>query len=379
MENFNYQCTTKIIFGKDTENKVGKELKGYKVLLHYGGGSIKKTGLYDKIINSLNENKIEFVELSGVVPNPRIGLVRKGVELCRRENIDFILAVGGGSVIDSAKAIAAGFYYEGDAWDLFTGTEIKKMLPVGVVLTIPAAGSESSTASVITNDETKQKYHFGSELARPQFAIMNPELTKTLPDYQTACGVADMMAHIFERYFTNTKHVDLTDELCEATLRSIIKNARLVLSEPGNYDYRAEIMLAGKIAHDDSLGIGREEDWASHTIEHQLSAYYDIAHGAGLAIIFPSWMNQVYKHDVKRFARFARNVWGVQELDEDICALLGIEATKSFFSKLGLPTSLKEVKIGEEKIEIMAKNCTPVGCFVNLQYEDVIEIYRRAV
>jgi len=382
MENFTYHCETKIIFGKGTEEFVGEETKKHsrRILLHYGKESIKRSGLYAKVTTALKNAGIEYVELSGVVPNPRLDMVRKGIEICRKNNIGFVLAVGGGSTIDSAKAIAAGVHYSGDVWDLFSkGIEITETLPIGVVLTIPAAGSESSSASVITNETEQRKLVIISDLLRPKFAIMNPELTFTLPKFQTICGIVDMMAHIFERYFTNTRAVDLTDKLCEATLRSIIKNARILIDEPHDYDARAEIMWASTIAHNDILGTGREEDWASHGIEHELSAKYDIAHGAGLAIIIPAWMRYVYKHDVKRFAQFAKEVWGIEGNDDEKIALAGIERTIAFFKEIGMPASLKNVGINNEKFKEMAKACVPTGCFVNLQAENVVKIYELAL
>jgi alcohol dehydrogenase len=386
MLNFNYVNKTKIIFGKDTEEAVGKETKahGKKVLLHYGGGSIKKSGLYDKVMKSLSAEGISVVELGGVQPNPRVSLVREGIKLCRDNNVDFILAVGGGSVIDSAKAIAIGVEYEGDVWDFYSGkAQIKKMLPVGVVLTIPAAGSEASTSSVITNEDGWYKRGTGSDMMRPVFAIMNPELTFTLPAYQTACGATDIMAHVMERYFTNVQDVDLTDRLCEATLKTVIKNVPTAIKEPENYAARAEVMWAGTIAHNDLLGTGRAGDWASHDIEHELSAIYDIAHGAGLAIVFPAWMKYVYKHDVLRFAQFAERVWEV-ELDLrnlEKCAEEGIERMKNFFKSIGLPTSLKDADIPEDCLQEMAKKCTgsrTLGNFVKLGEEDVLSILKLA-
>ncbi len=378
MENFTYQCGTKIIFGRGTEKFAGEETKkiGGKVLLHYGTGSAIRSGLYDKVTDSLKKAGVSFIELAGVVPNPRLALVNEGIRICRENGIGAILAIGGGSVIDSAKAIAAGVCYNGDVWDIFEKhAPIEKALPLGVVLTIPASGSESSPDMVITNG---RKLAAGSNLLRPAFAIMNPELTFTLPPYQTSCGVADMMAHIIERYFTTTRHVDLTDKLCEATLRSIIRNARLVMKKPDDYDSRAELMLAATVAHNGSLGLGREEDWASHRIEHELSAIYDIAHGAGLAVIIPAWMKYVYKHDGKRFEQFAKEVWGIEREE---AALAGIEATKNFFGEIGLPTTLKELKIDGTKLEEMAEQCTkkgPLGSFVKLNAADVLKIYEMA-
>ncbi|MFH1439381.1 MAG: iron-containing alcohol dehydrogenase [Candidatus Woesearchaeota archaeon] len=429
MENFIFQNKTKIIFGKGTELKVGEEVAkelnkqcsennkfgssnknntDKTILLHYGTGSIKKTGLYDKVIRSLKDLGLKYVELGGVVPNPRLSLVKEGIKVCKKNNVSFIIAVGGGSVIDSAKAIAAGFYYEGDVWELFgnsrISTPVNKALPIGVILTIPAAGSESSSGSVITkegfvddngNKIKARKLHISSPILRPKFAIMNPELTFTLPDYQTACGVADMLAHIFERYFTNTKHVDFTDKLCEATMKTIIKNTRLALKDPKNYDYRAEIMWSGTLAHNGLLGTGREEDWASHVIEHELSAMFDITHGAGLSIVFPAWMRYVYKHDIQRFVQFAVNVFDIKPIFENVnleeTALKGITALEEFFKDIGLPTKLSKINektgknikedITDEMIEEMSALCTadgPVGNFVKLKKEDVVQIFNLA-
>ncbi|SDO36651.1 iron-containing alcohol dehydrogenase [Alkalicoccus daliensis] len=386
MENFVFQNGTKILFGKDEEHQTGIETAAYgkNVLLHFGGGSIKKSGLYDTVVASLKEQDANIVELGGVKPNPSIDLVREGVSLCREHNIDIILAVGGGSVIDSAKAIGIGAYHDGDAWDFFTGdAQVTDCLPIGVVLTIPAAGSETSGGSVITNEEGEYKRAVGHGTMRPAFAILNPVLTYTLPAYQTACGITDMSSHIFERYFTNEKNVDLTDRLCEATLKTIIQQAPLVLEDPENYAARAEIMWAGTIAHNDSLGVGRSEDWASHDIEHEVSGIYDIAHGAGLAIIFPAWMKYVYKHDVNRFAQFANRVWDVEIDLNDLekTALEGIRKTEEFFSSIGMPVRLSEIDIDEKHFEEMAKKATdrgPLGGFVKLQDEDVKEIYQLA-
>lgn len=387
MINFSYDNATKIIFGKDTENEVGNETEKYgrKVLLHYGGGSIKKSGLYDRVIKSLKDAGIEIFELGGVKPNPRLSLVYEGIDICRKNNIDFILAVGGGSVIDSAKAIGIGVTYNGDVWDFYTGkTSVNATIPVGVILTIPAAGSESSTGSVITNEDGWYKRAVGSDLMRPVFAIMNPELTYTLPPYQTAAGAADMMAHIFERYFTNEPNVDLTDRLSEGTLRTIIKNVPIVLQEPENYEARAEIMWAGTIAHNGILGTGRIEDWGTHDMEHEISGIYDITHGAGLAILFPAWMKYVCKQDVNRFAQFANRVWDV-EIDInnlEKTALEGIERTKDFFKKIGMPVSLTEANVPSDRFEEMASKGTengPLGNFVKLHKEDIVNIFNLAL
>lgn len=379
MENFTYESKTKLLFGKDTEMAVGKEVKKYskKILLHYGKNHIKKTGLYDKIIKSLNDSQIEVIELSGVVPNPRIELVYEGIKLCKENDIGLILAVGGGSVIDSAKAIAAGVYYDGDVWDLFTkGIFFEKALPIATILTLPAAGSETSPSSVVSKGNRKK--FIRHNVLRPVFSILSPELTLSLPINQTVAGIADMMAHLFERYFTNTKNVMLTDELIESTLRTIIKNAKLILKDPNDYASRSEIMLSGMIAHNGILGVGREEDWATHMIEHELSAFYDVTHGAGLSVMFPAWMKYVYKNDVKRFIRFANKVWNIEGDDEEV-ALKGIDATKNFFKEIGLPVTLKELDIDSEKFDEMASLCTPIGNFVNLIKEDVVKIYESAL
>jgi len=386
--NFEFQCPTKIIFGKGTENQVGEEIKKYanRILFHYGGGSIKKTGLYDRVVTSLRNSGIEFIELGGVQPNPRVSLVRKGIQLCREQDIPFILAVGGGSVIDSAKAIAAGVCYEGDVWDFYIGkAEVKDVLPVGVILTIPAAGSEASIGSVLTNEDGWYKKSVDTDLLRPKFAIMNPELTFTLPPFQTACGAADIMAHIMERYFTNTSDVDFTDRLCEATLKTIIENIPIAIKNPEDYAARSQIMWASTVAHNGLLGTGREEDWASHRIEHELSAIYDVAHGAGLAVVFPAWMRYVYKHNIQRFVQFAVRVWNVEQdfHNPEKTALKGIEKTKEFFTSIGLPVTLDQLGVKDDRFEEMADKCTDsdtktVGGFVKLRKKDIIEIYKLA-
>lgn len=387
MENFIFQNETKIIFGKDTELEVGVEVSRYgkKILFHYGGGSIKRTGLYDKVVQALKDNAVSFIELSGVKPNPRISLVREGIELCKRENIDFILAVGGGSVIDSAKAIAAGVKYSGDVWDFFEGkAEVKEAIPIGTILTIPASGSETGDTTVITNEDGWYKRALSHPTLRPKFAILNPELTFTLPDYQTAAGGVDIISHVFERYFTNTPNVDLTDRLCEAILKCMIKNLPIALEEPDNYAARAEIMWAGTIAHNGLLGTGRAEDWASHMIGHEISAIYDLTHGATLSIVFPAWMEYVYLENIDRFVQYSTRVWNV-EMDYDnpeMTALEGIRKTKEFFKKIGMPTSLSEANIPGDKIEEMAEKCVlsgPVGNIKKLYKDDVIKILEMAL
>jgi len=384
VKDFVFLSPTKIIFGRNTEEHVGEEVKSYgkKILLHYGKGSIFKIGLYDKVIKSLKDSGVDFIELGGVQPNPRLSLVREGIEICRKNGVDFILAVGGGSVIDSAKAIAVGVPYEGDVWDFYTGkAEPKTALPIGVVLTIPAAGSEASKSSVITNEDGWYKRSLNVDIIRPKFAIMNPEITFTLSPYQTACGVADIMAHVMERYFTNDRGVDFTDRLCEATLKTVIENTFIVLKNPTDYDARAQIMWASTVAHNDLLSTGRTGDWASHMIEHELSGIYDIPHGAGLAIVFPAWMKYVYKHNIERFAQFAVRVWNVDLNFESLekTALEGIERLRRFFKDIGLPTTLKEANIGEDRLEEMANKCTErgeIGNFVKLNREDVLNILK---
>lgn len=388
MVDFNFQNSTKLIFGKDKELTVGEEVKKFsdKVLMHYGGGSIKSSGLYEKIITSLKNVGVEVIELSGVKPNPRLSLVKEGIKLVKENQIDFILAVGGGSVIDSAKAISLGSKCLGDVWDFFeTGKDFDgTCIPLGVVLTIPAAGSETSGGTVITNEEGGYKRSTGHPTMRPKFAIMNPELTYTLPDYQTACGVCDMFAHILERYFTNVENVGLTDRLCEGTMKNIIENGKKLLVNGTDYAARAEIMLSGTIAHNDSLSMGRIGDWASHDIEHELSGIYDIAHGAGLAIIFPAWMKYVYKHDINRFAQFANRVFEVEIDLNDLegTALKGIQALTNFFKEIGLPVTLEDANISDDRLEEMASKRTEngtIGSFVKLSKEDVLNIYKLAL
>jgi len=386
MLNFNFQNTTEIIFGRDVERQVGKKVSEYgkKVLLHYGGASLKKFGLYYKIMKKLEEENIEIFELGGVLPNPRLSLVKEGIKICKDNNIDFILAVGGGSAIDSAKAISVGAKYDGDVWDFFENKAvISKTIPVGVVLTIPAAGSETSFATVITNEDGWYKKSLHDNKIRPKFTIMNPEITYTLPSYQTAAGAVDMMAHVLERYFTHEKYVELTDRLSEAVLKTVILNTPKALDFPEDYNSRAEIMISSTIAHNGLLDMGRESDWASHGIEHELSAIYDIAHGAGLAIILPAWMKYVYKANIDRFVQFAVRVWDVNMNynDPESVVLEGIKKMEEFFTSIGMPTRLYEAGISGEKFEEMADKATEngtLGNFIKLNREDIINIYRLA-
>ena len=388
MNNFTFYSPTYFVFGKDQENETGKYVKrfgGTKVLIHYGGGSVVRSGLLERVKSSLEKEGITSIELGGVKPNPRSGLVYEGIRLCREEKVDFILAVGGGSTIDSAKAIAAGTVYEGDFWDFYMGKPVTEALPVGTVLTIAAAGSEGSPDSVITKEEGMLKRGASGEALRPVFSILNPALTQTLPAEQTAAGVADIMAHLFERYFTNTQNVEVTDRVIEGLLLTMIQEAPKVMKNPDDYEARANIMWAGMMAHNNCCGVGREQDWASHGIEHELSALYDCAHGAGLAAVFPAWMEYNMKQDVMRFAQLANRVWGcsMNFSHPEITAKAGIEALKAFFKKLGLPLTMGELGGKEEDIPYMAHTACygngkegTVGRFVVLKEEDVANIYR---
>ena len=388
MNNFNFYSPTSFVFGKGRETEAGKYVKrfgGTKVLIHFGGGSVLRSGLLDRVKTSLANENITFTQLGGVMPNPRSGLVYEGIELCKRENIDFILAVGGGSVIDSAKAIALGALYDGDFWDFYQGKEVEKALPVATVLTISAAGSEGSTGSVITHETGMLKRAANSNALRPVFSILNPELTCTLPAFQTACGATDMMAHVLERYFTNTKDVEITDRLCEAVLLTVIKEAPKTLANPNDYEARANIMWAGMVAHNDICGVGREQDWSTHQIEHELSALYDVAHGAGLAVMFPAWMKHVMQHDVMRFAQFAVRMWGC-EMDfqnPENTAKQGIAKFEQFLTSIGMPIRFSELGAKAEDIPAMLKvlglGTQTMGSFVKLTEEDVKKIYELAV
>lgn len=387
MNNFDFYSPTYFIFGKDREKECGAYVKKYggtKVLIHYGGGSVIKSGLLDRVKKSLMEENISFVELGGAKPNPRSGLVYEGIELCKKEKVDFVLAVGGGSAIDSAKAIAIGAPYDGDFWDFFSGKgQPQKALPVGTILTISAAGSEGSPHSVITHENGMYKRGAGSDLMRPVFSILNPALTMTLPPYQIACGATDIMAHVCERYFTNTRNVDVTDRLCEAILLTMIKEVPKAVKNPQDYEAQANIMWAGMVAHNNIVGVGREQDWNSHDLEHELSALYDVAHGAGLAVIMPAWMKYVMSHDVMRFAQFATRVWGC-EMDfenPENTALEGINRFKGFLSSIGMPTNFKQLGAKEEDIPEMvekwSKGNVPHG-FVKIDKKAAEAIYRIA-
>ena len=390
MLNFNYYSPTEFVFGRGAEEKAGEMIKkrgGTKVLVHFGGGSAIKSGLMGRVTASLDAANLPYVMLGGVQPNPRSGLVHQGIELARAEHVDFILAVGGGSVIDSSKAIALGVPYEGDFWDFFCGkAKPEKALNVGVVLTLAAAGSEGSKSCVITQEDGEFKRGCGNELNRPKFALMNPEVTYTLPAYQTACGATDMMAHVLERYFTNEKGVDLTDRLCEAVLSAVIKAAPVAIAEPDNYEARAQLMWASTLAHNDSCGLGREGDWASHQIEHELSARYDVAHGAGLAVVFPAWMRFQIDHDPMRFAQLAVRVWGCDMDFEhpEKTGLEGIARYEQFLRSIGMPTRLGELHVDPADIPAMAAKCKrnnngKLGFFRPLDTEDIAKILYSAM
>lgn len=390
MDNFSFYSPTKFVFGKDTESQAGKlvrEFGGSKVLLHFGGGSVVKSGLLDRVKKSLEAEKVAYVELGGVHPNPLDTKVYEGIELCKKEGVDFILAVGGGSTIDSSKAIAMGCRYEGDFWDFYAGkAQPKSAIPVGTVLTIAAAGSEGSPDTVITKSEGMVKRGFGNDMLRPRFSILNPALTQTLPAYQTACGATDIMAHVCERYFTNTKNVETTDRLCEAVLLAMINETPKVIADPNDYEARANIMWAGMVAHNNIVGVGRSQDWNSHGIEHELSGMYDCAHGAGLAVIMPAWMTFVMKHDVMRFAQFAVRVWGCKMdfSNPEKTAKEGIAAFRSFLNSIGMPSKMSEVGGKAEDIPQLVKNFGlpaggKTGGFVNLSSDDIAEIYKLAL
>ncbi|MDR0930724.1 MAG: iron-containing alcohol dehydrogenase [Clostridiales bacterium] len=362
MNNFTLNLPTKLVFGKDQHKNIGEYIKpiANKILIHYGSQRIKQNGIFDDVTSSLKAHGIEWVELGGAQPNPRVTLVRKGIELCRAENVELVLAIGGGSAIDSAKGIAAGMFYNGDVWDLYENQlEIDKCLPVATILTIPAAGSEMSLNSVVTNEETGYKWGYGSELLRPKVSIVNPEFFFTLPKNQIANGVSDMMCHIFERYFTNTNNVELTSALCEATLRTIIANAPKLMQNPSDYNAWAEVGFSGTIAHNGLLGCGREEDWATHAIEHEVSAIYDIAHGAGLAILAPNWMRVVGESNPDRMQKFAKNVMGVDDIDEAINKL------EAFYKSLGMATKLSEIDIDDSHFDEMVTKIQRNKSFAN--------------
>jgi hypothetical protein len=393
MKDFNYYAPTEVVFGKQSEELVAALVKKYggtKVLVHYGGKSAERSGLLDKICGLLAAGGVDYVKLGGVVPNPRLSLAQQGIELCRKEGVDFILAVGGGSVIDSAKCIAYGVCMEGDVWDLYLGKvkAPKTMLPVASVLTIPAAGSEMSEASVITNEDGDVKIGYSNNMSRPKFAIMNPERTFTLPPYQTAAGVTDMMMHTMERYFTKDDDMDFTTELAEAALRSIKNAIFAVLKNPEDYRYRAQIMWGGSVMHNGLTGCGVADDWATHQLEHELSGMFDVTHGAGLAAMWPSWARYVMHENLSRFVRFAVNVMDVPNdfTDPEGTAEKGIQAMERFYHAIGMPINIKELigrDITDAEIKEMTRKCSrdnerTCGALKVLKAEDMEKIYQMA-
>ena len=392
MLNFQYYTPTKVIFGKDSEKEVGaliKEQGCKKVLVHYGGQSAKKSGLLDRIFKALEVEGVDYVSLGGVVPNPRLSKVYEGIELCKEEDVDFILAVGGGSVIDSAKAIGYGMANQFcDVWDLYTGKEQPTgCMPIGAVLTIAAAGSEMSNSSVITNEDGWYKKALDIDYGRCKFAVMNPELTYTLPEYQTESGCTDIMMHTMERYFVVEDTMDLTDSFAEDVMKNVMANAKILLDDPKNYDARAEIMWAGSVSHNGLTGCGTNGgDWATHLIEHELGGMFDVAHGAGLAAVWGSWARYVMDEKPERFAKFAKNVMGVEDQgDVKKTALAGIEAVEDFYHSINMPVNMKELGIEptDEQIEEMAmkatnENTVELGAFKKLKAEDLVKIYTAA-
>lgn len=389
MNAFNFYSPTLFAFGEGAERQTGELVKrfgGSHALLVYGGGSVKRNGAYDAVTDSLRAAGIQWTELSGVQPNPRSDMVYQGIDLCKRVGADFLLAIGGGSAIDTAKAIAFGVPYDGDFWDIFTGkAKLETCMPIGVVLTIAAAGSEGSNSCVITQTDGNHKWGSPkSDLIRPRFAVMNPRYTCSLPAFQTACGAADMFSHVCERYFSNTPDVNLTDRLCEALMKTVLDAAPRALANPDDMAARSDLMWTGSLAHNNSVGVGRDQDWASHQIEHELSAFYDCAHGAGLAVVTPAWMEYVMNHDVMRFARFAANVFGA-EMDyarPERTAKEGIRRLRAFFRELGLPSALSEVGGREADIPAIIEhrklkpNGFPFGGFVKIGPDDMAAILR---
>jgi len=387
MKNFEYYAPTKVYFGKGQEERVGEITKSYgfkKVLIHYGGGSIKKTGLYDKVVKSLDDAGIAHIELGGVQPNPLLSLAKKGIEMCRAENVDLVLSVGGGSALDSAKIIADGAMNDIDPWEFSMKRAVPKAaLPVACILTLAATGSEMSASAVITNDELKLKRGFNSETHRPLFSILNPELTYTLPPYQTACGIVDIMMHTLERYITKPGEAELTDRIAESLLKTVIESGKIAMEDPTNYEARANIMWAGSLSHNDLTGEGREFFMVSHQLEHEVSGIDDrIAHGAGLAVIFPAWCRYVYKYDIPKFCQYAVRVWNC-EMDyahPEKTALAGIEATEAYFKSIGMPSKLSEFGLTKDCIPEMTEKCTNFGTrtlpsYIEFGAKEIAELY----
>ncbi|MGH4138827.1 iron-containing alcohol dehydrogenase [Clostridium sp.] len=387
MLNFNYSIPTKIFFGKDKIKMLGSEIKKYgsRVLLVYGGGSIKKSGIYSKITQILKTNDINFLELSGINPNPRITSVRKGIQLCRENEIDLVLAVGGGSSIDCAKVIAAGYYYDGDAWDIVLHPrKIKKALPIATILTLAATGSEMNSTAVITNNYTNEKLGTAHQSMTPKFSILDPTYTYTLPAFQTAVGTVDMISHILEVYFSNTNEAYIQNKMAEALLKTCIKYGEIAVKEPENYEARSNLMWTSSLAINGLLSYGKITEWSVHAMEHQLSAYYDITHGAGIAILTPHWMEYILNEKtLDKFVEYGVNIWNIDKNEDKYkIANKAIKKTKEYFISLGLSTSLREVGINEEKLEEMAKKATKRGTLGNfkvLDTEDVLNIFRLSL
>ena len=392
IKDFNFYAPTRVVFGSNAEKQIGSLVSaygGHKILLHYGGGSAEKSGLLNVVRTQLRDAGLSFVELGGVVPNPLLSKVYEGIDLCCKHDVDFILAVGGGSVIDSSKAIAYGVHYDGDVWDFWDGRAVpQQCLPVGTVLTIPAAGSEMSSSCVITKDDGLLKRGINSDLCRCKFAVMNPERTYTLPSYQTAAGGTDIMMHTMERYFSKYEEMTLTDGIAESLMRTVKDVLPLVLKDPENYRYRAQIMWAGSLAHNDLTECGTEKDFATHRLEHELSALFGVTHGAGLAALWPSWARFVMDRHLNRFVQFAVNVMGVTNdfANPRQTALSGIEAVEKFYHEIGMPTSIHELlgrEITEEELEVMVDKCSrggkiTVGVMEVLGQNEMREIYRMA-
>ncbi len=392
MENFQYYTPTRVVFGKGTEDRTGELVRQQgcrKALIHYGGGSVVRNGVLDRIYRSMDAAGVDYISLGGVVPNPRLSLVYEGIELCRKENVDFILAVGGGSVIDSAKAIGYGMTNEGDVWDLFEGKrQAQACLPLGAVLTISAAGSEMSDSCVITREEGWLKRCYISDFCRPKFAVMDPELTMTLPAYQTASGCVDIMMHTMERYFNRSDNMEMTDGISETLIRTVMKNAKILMKEPDNYDARAEVMWAGSLSHNGLTECGTDGgDWACHQMEHELGGMFDVAHGAGLAAIWGSWARYVLDSRPERFAEFAVKVMGVEPAADDReTALRGIESMEDFYRSIGMPADLHELglEVTEEQLRELADKCSyfgsrTVGIVRSLEKGDMYQIYKNAL
>lgn len=390
MQNFMYYTPTKVVFGKGVEQETGALVRAQncsKVLVHYGSGSVQRSGLLDRICASLQEVGVSYVTLGGAVPNPRLSLVREGIALCRAQGVDFVLAVGGGSAIDSAKAIAYGTLYDGDVWDFYSGKAVPAAcLPVGCVLTIAAAGSEMSNSSVITNEDGNLKRGCNCELSRPRFAVMNPELTYTLPAYQTASGAVDIMMHTMERYFTHETGCTLTDALAEGLLRTVMDCARTLHADPAHYEARANLMWASSLAHNGLTGCGTVGDWACHQLEHELGGMFDCAHGAGLAAVWPTWARVVYRENAARFARYAVQVMGVvpRATDEET-ALAGIAAMEDFYRAIDMPVNLRELGCvpTDAQLDELAEKCSfsrkrTIGAFKALDREQIRAIYAAA-